>query len=115
MKFKINGTEWIIEEISQRQLKQIHNSRAGRGEKQDTTSLDTMYYGTTFYDLLKIYIDKDLPKQRKRKTLIHELTHLYINMYITHSDKTYDEEMVADIVANSHDIIRKIVDRYFNK
>ena len=51
--------------------------------------------------------------QIKRKTLIHELTHCYIREYITHEEKNYSEEMVADISANSHDIIHKIVEDYF--
>lgn len=115
MKFKMNGVEWKIFEASQEAIKQINNSRAGSGEKDDVKSLKDRYYGITFTDLCKIYIDEDLPKDRKRKTLIHELTHCYIVSYITHQDKSYDEEMVADIVANSHDIIRRIVDEYFSK
>ncbi len=114
MKFKINGVLWTIEEISQPELKKIFNSRAGNGEKEDETNLNYRYYGSTFCDICKIYLDKDLPTQRKRKTLIHELTHCYINNYITHVEKNYDEEMVADIVQNSHDIITKILDKYFS-
>lgn len=115
MEFEINETNWKIFEASQKEIKQINNSRAGSGEKDDVESLKDRYYGITFIDLCKIYIDEDLPKDRKRKTLIHELTHCYISSYITHQDKSYDEEMVADIVANSHDIIKEIVDKYFSK
>ena len=71
------------------------------------------YFGVTFHDTQKIYLDRDLPKDRKRKTLIHELTHCYIGCFITHESKTYDEEMVADIVSNSYSIISKIVEDYF--
>ena len=46
-------------------------------------------------------------------TLIHELTHCYIDNYITHCKKQYSEEDVADIVANSYDIIHEIVNKYF--
>ena len=60
----------------------------------------------------KIYIDEDLPADRKKATLIHELTHCYIDNYITHCDKQYTEEDVADIVANSYDIIHDIVEQY---
>lgn len=113
MKFRINGTSWEIKEATQEQLKTIKNSRAGNGEKEDIKSLTERYYGITFTDLCIIYLDQDLPQERKRKTLLHELTHCYIVSYITHEEKSYDEEMVADIVANSHDIIKDIVDKYF--
>ena len=113
MKFRINGTSWEIKEATQEQLKTIKNSRAGSGEKEDIKSLTERYYGITFTDLCIIYLDQDLPQERKRKTLLHELTHCYIVSYITHEEKSYDEEMVADIVANSHDIIKDIVDKYF--
>lgn len=46
-----------------------------------------------------------MPIDRKKSTLIHELAHCYIDNYITHCDKQYTEEDVADIVANLHDII----------
>ena len=113
MKFRINGTNWEIKEATQEQLKTIKNSRAGNGEKEDIKSLTERYYGITFTDLCIIYLDQDLPQERKRKTLLHELTHCYIVSYITHEEKNYNEEMVADIVANSHDIIKDIVDKYF--
>lgn len=113
MKFRINGTSWEIKEATQEQLKTIKNSRAGNGEKEDIKSLTERYYGITFTDLCIIYLDQDLPQERKRKTLLHELAHCYIVSYITHEEKNYDEEMVADIVANSHDIIKDIVDKYF--
>lgn len=67
----------------------------------------------TYADIQTIFLDKDLCSDRKRSTLLHELGHCYIITYITHQDKNYNEEDVADIVANSHDIIRNIVDKYF--
>lgn len=112
MKFKINNREWLIIEKSQQTIKNIQNTRRANKE-EDLNSIDTRYYGITYCDILKIYIDKDLPEARKKSTLIHELTHCYIDNYITHCDKNYTEEDVADIVANSYDIIHEIVDKYF--
>lgn len=74
-----------------------------------------VYQGSTHHTKGIIYIDKNLPHEIKRKTLIHELAHCYIREYITHEDKTYSEEMVSDILANSHDIIHKIVEDYFKE
>ena len=111
--FKMNNRNWQIEETSQEEIKKMQNKRRAN-EDENVKSTDTRYYGITYADTQKIYLDKDLTEDRKRATLIHELTHCYIIEHITHCDKTYDEEMVADIVSNSFDIIREIVQEYFD-
>ena len=110
--FQINNRNWIIKELSQEEIKIIQNKRKAN-EEENIKSLNDRYYGITYTDIQEIYLDKDLPGDRKRATLIHELTHCYITNYITHQTKTYDEEMVADIVSNSFDIIKEIVEKYF--
>ena len=112
MKFKMNNREWIIRETSQSDIKSMQNKRRAN-EEENLKSITPRYYGVTYCDMQEIYIDKDLPVDRKRATLIHELTHCYIDNYITHDDKQYSEEDVADIVSNSYDIIHEIVDKYF--
>ena len=114
MKFKINNREWKITEVSQGEIKNIQNIRRAN-EEENLKSIDTRYYGITYCDIQKIYIDEDLPEDRKKSTLIHELTHCYIGNYITHCDKQYTEEDVADIVSNSYDIITEIIDKYLKK
>lgn len=114
MKFKMNNREWTITEVSQQEIKKMQNTRRAN-EDENLKSVDTRYYGITYCDTLKIYIDEDLPKARKKSTLIHELTHCYIDNYITHCEKQYSEEDVADIVANSYDIVHEIVDKYFEE
>lgn len=111
MKFKINNREWRITETSQESIKNMQNIRRAN-EEENLKSIDTRYYGITYCDIQKIYIDEDLPADRKKATLIHELTHCYIDNYITHCEKQYSEEDVADIVANSYDIIHEIVEQY---
>lgn len=114
MKFKINNREWKIIEASQQEIKNKQNIRRAN-EEENLKSIDTRYYGITYCDEQKIYIDEDLPKDRKKATLIHELAHCYIFNYITHCDKQYTEEDVADIVSNSYDIIHEIVEMYFKE
>lgn len=111
MKFKINNMNWEITEISQEEIKTMQNKRKAKDE-ENIKSLDWRYYGITYHDDLKIYIDKDLAPDRKRRTLIHELTHCYINSFITHQEQEYNEEDVADIVSNSYDIIHEILEKY---
>ena len=82
---------------------------------EDIESIDSRYYGLTFHDSCLIYLDKDLPLGRKKKTLIHELTHCYITTYITHLDNEYNEEMICDIVANSNSFINDIMKKYFKE
>ena len=75
---------------------------------------ETLYvYGLTKYDNHKIYINKELCFDMKRKTLMHELMHCYIEEYVSLELEDYKEETMCNISANSHDIIHKIVKDYF--
>lgn len=76
---------------------------------------DGYYYGQSHFQTQEIWIDKDLPIEKKKKTLYHELTHVYIREYLTSRDINPNEEVLCDIAANSHDIIHKIVKSYFKE
>lgn len=115
MKFKINSVEYEIIELTQKEYKSYRKEEYEMLLCKQEDLTEGIYYGATHSFSNKIFLSKEQPKDRKRKTLIHELTHAYINEYIVHQDKNYDEEMVADIVANSYDIIHDIVNNYFNK
>ena len=112
MKFKINGISWEILEVSQKEIKTMQNQR-NANDNEVLDNVNHRYYGITYCDECKIYLDIDLPLERKKHTLIHELTHCYIQEHITHLEKTYEEEMVCDVVANSFNIIHNIVSKYF--
>ena len=107
MKFKINNKTWYIKELSQQEMKEELKKH------YENPITDGKYYGLTYADIQTIFLDKDLCQDRKRSTLLHELGHCYIITYITHQDRNYNQEDVVDIVSNSHDIIRNIVDKYF--
>lgn len=110
MKFKINNMEWEIKETSQEEIKEEMKRHFDKPEEEGK------YFGITYLDTQTIFLDKDLHPNRKRNTLLHELAHCYIGSYITHlGNKQYIEEDIADILANSHDIIREIVDCYFKE
>lgn len=111
--FKMNNRNWTIEEKSQQEIKTFNNERRAN-ENENIKSVIPRYYGVTYVDVQKIYLDKDLPIDRKRQVLIHELTHCYISEYITHSEKQYDEEDVADINSNAFEIIQDVLDKYFD-
>ncbi len=113
-KFKINNEDWIIKELSQKEIVEKMKKRTEYGYRDISDDIGR-FFGVTLHDDMEIILDKDLPYQRKKKTLIHELTHCYISASITHEDKTYDEEMVADIVANSHYIISDVINCYFTE
>ena len=51
----------------------------------------------------------------KRKKLMHELMHCYIEEYVSLELEDYKEETLCNISANSHDIIHKIVEDYFKE
>lgn len=104
MTFEMNGCKYEIKEVDQEELQSLIADEE-----------DGYYYGQTRFQKQVIYIDKNLSYERKRKTLIHELTHVYIREYLTTRDINPDEEVLCDIHANSHDIIHKIVEDYFKE
>lgn len=108
MQFKMNDRIWEIQELTQEQMKERLKDN---GEEPN----EGRYYGLTFFNTQKIYIDKDLCSGQKRQTLMHELMHCYIGCYITTDNKEFCEEDVCNISGNSHNIIHKIVSDYFNK
>ena len=109
MQFKINNKTWEIKELSQEEIKQEMKRHF------ENPVMEGKYFGITYSDIQTIYLDKDLCNERKRSTLLHELTHCYIETFITHLSRSYSDEDVCDIVSNSHDIIRDIVDEYFKE
>lgn len=104
MEFGINGSCYIIQEVSQDEL-----------QKEIAEETDGYYYGQTRFTQQLILIDKDLSYERKKKTLYHELMHVYIREYISTRDIELTEELLCDISANSHDIIHEIVKYYFER
>lgn len=104
MKFEINGSYYTINEVSQDEL-----------QKEIASDEDGYYYGQTRFRKQLILIDKDLPKERKKKTLYHELIHVYIREYVSTRDIDLTEELLCDISANSHDMIHEIVKHYFER
>ncbi len=105
MKFKMNDRDWEIKEISQEMFAPTDDPR----EQGDC-------YGLCAYNEQVIYLWKDLHIQQKRKTLMNELMHCYIGSYISFEDiDEYNEDVLCNISANSHDIIHKIVEDYFKE
>ena len=107
MTFFMNNHEWQIVELAREDIKKIYEQEMGE---------ETIYvYGLTKYDNHKIYINEELCHDMKRKTLMHELMHCYKEEYVSLSLDEIDEETLCNISANSHDIIHKIVEKYFNE
>ncbi len=100
--FKMNKAIYEIKEVSQEELSRITIDEE-----------DGYYYGQTRFPIQTIFIDKDLSYERKKRTLYHELMHVYIREYLTTRDISPNEEVMCDISANSHDIIHDIVEEYF--
>lgn len=103
MRFEINNEKWKIKEISNAEMIELI------GDNEAFTQ------GVTEYKSNVIYINKETPN--KRRTLYHELTHLFMYEYGHNQfeDKKFNNEDVCEICANSHDIIHKIVEDYFKR
>lgn len=107
MKFKMNNHEWTIAELPKNEIKTMY--------EEETKSETITVYGITKFETHEIFINKEMCFDMKRKTLMHELMHCYIEEHISLSLEEFDDEMVCNISANSHDIIHKIVEDYFKE
>lgn len=98
MKFKINNTEWTIEDVDEATI---------NNEMKDEGTL-----GVTIYKTQKIMLLKE--QANIIKTLKHELTHVWLYEYghNQNDDKTFTYEDICEIVASSNDFINKIVKQY---
>ena len=107
MEFKINNDNWKIEEMDKNSLKEMYE----KGTQEKTYFV----FGVTVKSKHIIYINKDMCKEQKIKTLKHELTHCYIWEYGLYNVLDINEEVICDIVACSNDFINKIINEYFKE
>ena len=100
MKFKINNTEWTIEEVDEATIK---NEMENNNET----------LGVTLYKTQTIMLLKD--QAHIIKTLKHELTHVWLYEYghNQNEDKTFTYEDVCEVVASINDFINEIINKYF--
>lgn len=98
MKFKINNTEWTIEDVDEATM--------NNEMKNDGT------LGVTIYKTQKIMLLKD--QANIIKTLKHELTHVWLYEYghNQNDDKTFSYEDVCEVVASINEFINEIVEQY---
>ena len=100
----MNNHDWEIVEESRQVVKEKY---------EDAMNEKTIeVFGLTNFCEQKIYINKDMNKDLKEHTLMHELLHCYIAEYCSIEQNDYNEEVMCDICANSHNIIHKIVEDY---
>lgn len=101
MKFKMNERNWEIKEVSKQFL-----------DEKYATVEDGEMFGITDYQEQIIYLWEELHEEQKRQTLIHELVHCYIGCYMSFEDMEWHQDVICNMVANSHDIIHRIVEDY---
>lgn len=70
-------------------------------------------YGKCVYVNQKIYIDKTLIPQHKRRVLIHEIAHAFVFSYLLENKTQYSEEEVVEFVAAFGEQIIGLADEYF--
>ena len=106
MKFKINNDEWEIEEKSAQEMIDLYSIQKYPDE-------DVFFvFGLTNKAKHLIYINKEMCREQKIKTLKHELTHCYIWNYGLYNVPHFTEEMVCDLVSSISDFINEIVCKY---
>lgn len=97
MKFKINGSEWNIEVVSEAEM--------NNAEKNDYT------LGVTIYKPQTIKLVEN--NKNILKTLKHELMHVWLYEYgHNQQDKEFSYEDVCEIVACSNEFINEVVEKF---
>jgi Zn-dependent peptidase ImmA (M78 family) len=102
-KIKIKDFTWKIYETENEFCDLLYNYEEQR----------LVNYGITDYENQEITIWGKLPPERKRNTLIHELTHAFIDVYWQGHDKDYNEEEVCCFFGTYGEDILKVVNNYF--
>lgn len=97
MEFEINNTTWTIEEVSEENM-------IREGEKDYTL-------GLTIYKPQRILLLKN--QKNIKKTLIHELIHVWLYEYGHNSgERQFTHEDVCEIVASSNNFINNVIKDY---
>jgi Zn-dependent peptidase ImmA (M78 family) len=97
MKFEINGSEWEIIIVSE--------DKMNNEEKNDYT------LGLTIYSKQEVWLVEN--QVNMIKTLIHELTHVWLFEYGHNAqEREFNHEDVCEIVASSNNFINKIVQKF---
>lgn len=109
MEFKINNDKWKIEERTAKELLDLYSTQKGPDENV------CYIFGMMNKADHAIYINKEICKDQKIKTLKHELTHCYIWNYGLYNVPHFTEEMVCDLVSSINDFINDIVEKYITK
>ena len=102
MKFKINNINWEIIELAEKEL----SDRYGGDEYE-------FLYGFCSYTENKIYINSKLVHDRKKHTLIHELTHCWTFENGWGFNDKVSREDLCNIVAGINSFINEILGKYF--
>jgi Zn-dependent peptidase ImmA (M78 family) len=97
---KINNAIYTIQEIHD--IRKIYTD----GKNKD-------FYGLCDYTKRTITIKKDLAKDLKRDTLVHELTHAFLFEH-GHDSRQYSLETVCNMFGAFAENIVAIVNDYFN-
>ncbi len=97
MKFEINGSEWEIIIVSE--------DKMNNEQKNDYT------LGLTIYSKQEVWLVEN--QVNMIKTLIHELTHVWLFEYGHNAqEKEFNHEDICEIVASSNNFINKIVQKF---
>lgn len=106
MKFKMNDHTWEIVEVGNDEIFDEYNKDA------DTSDIARLYAFVRYSDH-KLFLNVNNCYYSQNRALLHELMHIYIYEYCSW-EMNFNEEIVCDLMSNSHDLIHKIADKYWN-
>ena len=104
MEFIINGQHWEIKEMDTKTL-----NDSFKGEE------DEFLYGFCSYKENVIYLNETLTEDRKKHTLMHELTHCWTFENGWGFTAKISRENLCNIVASINTFINDITNEYFER
>lgn len=102
MKLRINGLNWNVQNVQR------------NDEKLKSKDGDSCF-GVTYYQELSVYLDKSMPKELYRQTVVHELIHAFTFSFGVHlfaNERT--EESVCDFMGAHLDEICSATNKIMN-
>lgn len=100
MNLEINGNEWKIVEVNEKDEKLKIN--------------DKECWGTCMYEEQTIYICQEMRLSKKKQTLMHELSHAFLYEYLLKFQENFDNEELCEFVAKYSQRIGNLANKYID-
>lgn len=99
MRFEHNGLTYIILEVKENDERLMLN--------------DETHFGMCNHKKQEIYLMETVNQQQKKRVLMHEVTHMFINTNGMYANTSFNQEQLCEFVAYNSIKILGVVEMYF--